>query len=160
MPNFVSIEVDDALDVPVDLLWQVAVDALVGDDIDDSELTIRIAGDDLLQQLNRDHRGIDEPTDVLSFPATDDDDFPDLEEDDEESGYLGDIAISLAAAGRNAAVTGTPLERELRHLVTHGVLHLLGYDHESDDDTAAMRAREVALLGDWVHAIWDAPPTH
>lgn len=156
MPAHVVVEVDEGLDVLADDLRRVAVNAIPEDARDLAELTIRISDDSLLQQLNFDHRGIDEPTDVLSFPAADDD-FPDSPE---ESGYLGDIAISLAAAGRNSELTGTPLEQELRHLVTHGVLHLLGYDHESEVDTAAMRAREVELLGEWVHAIWDAPPTH
>ncbi len=146
--------------VPVDELRRAA-GAAVSDQGDGAAvaLTIRISGDELLQQLNHDHRGIDEPTDVLSFPASDDE-FPEGGEDLEGGAYLGDVAISLPAARRNAELTGTPLSRELEHLVTHGVLHLVGYDHESEADTAAMRAREVGLLGDWVHAIWDAPPTH
>lgn len=154
-----SFEIDSEFDLPVDQLRLVVVAAIPEDEHGDVELTIRISGDELLQQLNCDHRGIDEPTDVLSFPATDDE-FPDPEDPPDEGTYLGDIAISFPAAVRNAELTGTPLERELQHLVTHGVLHLLGYDHESEADTAAMRAREVELLGDWVHAIWDAPPTH
>ena len=150
----VTFDVDEGVDVPLAELRAAADSAL--DDPAAEELTVRITGDDFLQQLNREHRGIDEPTDVLSFPATDDD-FPD---DEELDGYLGDIAISVPAARRNSELTKTPIERELRHLVVHGVLHLLGFDHETDDDTVLMRAREVELLGDWVHAIWDAPPTH
>jgi probable rRNA maturation factor len=156
MSTDISVEVDEDLDVDIDELLRTAAGAIPEAARDEAELTIRISGDALLRQLNRDHRGIDEPTDVLSFPA-EDDEFP---ADPDEGAYLGDIAISLPAARRNAELTGTPLDRELRHLVTHGVLHLLGYDHESAEDTAAMRAREVELLGDWVHAIWDAPPTH
>lgn len=150
----VTFDVDEGLDVPLEEL-RVAADSAL-DDAGADELTVRITDDELLQQLNREHRGIDEPTDVLSFSAVDDD-FPDEED---EGGYLGDIAISLPAARRNSELTGTPIEREVRHLVVHGVLHLLGFDHETDDDTALMRAREVELLGDWVDAIWDAPPTH
>ncbi len=149
----VTFDVDEGLEVPLTELREAADSALANREAE--ELTVRFTGDDFLRQLNREHRGIDEPTDVLSFPATDDG-FPDEEPD----GYLGDIAISIPAARRNAELTGTPFERELRHLVVHGVLHLLGFDHETDDDTASMRAREVELLGDWVHAIWDAPPTH
>ena len=152
----ISIEVDDGLDVAVDELRAAAAQAIPEDESESATLTIRIAGDDLLQELNHDHRGIDEPTDVLSFP-TGDDEFP---RDPDDAGYLGDVVISLAAAGRNAAATGMALDREMRHLVTHGVLHLLGYNHESAEETAAMRGREVELLGDWVNAIWDAPPTH
>jgi len=123
-----------------------------------TQIAIRITGDEFLQELNLTHRGIDAPTDVLSFP-TGEVHFP-AGEDDEIDSYLGDIAISVPAMYRNAKLTGTPPDRELRHLVTHGVLHLLGYDHESDENQARMRGREVALLGDWVNAIWDAPPTH
>jgi probable rRNA maturation factor len=172
MPAHVTLEVDPDLAVDNVALRATANAALAAPTPEgngapeDAALTIRIAGDALLQQLNRDHRGIDEPTDVLSFPAADDDaDFPpgEASEDSqasEDAAYLGDVAISLPAAQRNSEATGTPLDRELRQLVTHGVLHLLGYDHEAPEDTAAMRAREVALLGDWVNAIWDAPPTH
>jgi len=155
----ILVDVDEGLDVDVEGLRGVAANAVSQAERDAVELTVRISGDDLLQQLNREHRGIDEPTDVLSFPA-EDDDFPSEGGEPKGAPYLGDIAISLAAAKRNAELTGTPLERELQHLVTHGVLHLLGYDHESEAETAAMRAREVELLGEWVHAIWDAPPTH
>jgi probable rRNA maturation factor len=156
----VVFEVDEVVDVDVDQL-RVAAETAAAEFVDgrdsiDVELTVRLARDALLWRLNREHRGIDEPTDVLSFPAIDDE-FPD---DPEDATYLGDVAISFPAAQRNVELTGMPLDRELRHLVTHGVLHLLGYDHGSTEDTAAMRAREVELLGDWVHAIWDAPPTH
>jgi probable rRNA maturation factor len=125
----------------------------------EAQLTIKITGDELLQELNRSHRGIDAPTDVLSFPAEQDDDFP-AGENNEDHTYLGDIAISIPAVHRNAQLTGTPVDRELQHLTAHGLLHLLGYQHDSDEDEARMRAREVELLGDWVNAIWDAPPTH
>lgn len=153
----VYLEIDDGIAVDVDALRGAAEAAVEGGD---GDLTIRISGDEFLQSLNREHRGIDEPTDVLSFgmiSGSEDESFDDHDEDGE---YLGDVAISVDAARRNAALTGTPLDRELRHLVTHGVLHLLGFDHEAAEDAALMRAREVELLGDWVHVIWDAPPTH
>ena len=153
MADEIHLEVDEGIDVSVEALTAAAYAAV--SERADSELTIRISRDELLQQLNREHRGNDEPTDVLSFPVADDG-FP----GGAEAGYLGDVAISVAAARRNAEATGTPLERELRHLVTHGVLHLLGYEHDGVDETARMREREVELLGEWVHAIWDAPPTH
>ena len=161
MTNRIELDVDDAYaaQVPSTELLALLEDVLAAESVEAAaQLTIRITGDELLQELNRTHRGIDAPTDVLSFPA-EDDDFPPGEDGESES-YLGDIAISVPAVHRNAQLTGTPPDRELRHLVTHGVLHLLGYDHDSDEDEARMRAREVVLLGDWVNAIWDAPPTH
>ena len=82
-----------------------------------------LAGDGLLRRLNRDYRGKDRPTDVLSFPG-----------DGGESG-LGDVVISVATAERNARGLGRTLLQELDVLALHGFLHLLGYDHETDDGT-------------------------
>ena len=159
--NRIDLDVDDAYadQVPATELRALLEDVLAAESVAaDARLTIRITSDELLRELNRTHRGIDAPTDVLSFPA-EEDDFP-PGEDNESDSYLGDIAISIPAVHRNAELTATPADRELRHLMTHGVLHLIGYNHESDADEARMRAREIALLGDWVNAIWDAPPTH
>ncbi len=159
--NRIELEVDDryADQVPSVALLALLESILVAETVTpDAQLTIRVTDDELLQELNHTHRGIDAPTDVLSFPA-EDDDFP-TSEDNEDAGYLGDVAISIPAVHRNAELTGTPVERELQHLTAHGLLHLLGYEHDSDEDEARMRAREVELLGDWVNAIWDAPPTH
>jgi probable rRNA maturation factor len=87
------------------------------------ELALVLAGDRLLHRLNRDYRGKDRPTDVLSFPG-----------DGGEAG-LGDVVISVEAAGRNARGLGRTLGQELEVLALHGFLHVLGYDHETDDGT-------------------------
>ncbi|HKY31343.1 MAG TPA: rRNA maturation RNase YbeY [Candidatus Polarisedimenticolia bacterium] len=78
------------------------------------------AGDDLLRELNRRYRGKDRPTDVLSFPSG-------------EEGHLGDVVISSPTARRQARRKGHPAAAEARVLILHGFLHLLGYDHETDD---------------------------
>ena len=85
------------------------------------EVAVVLAGDGLLRRLNRDYRGKDRPTDVLSFPG-----------DGGESG-LGDVVISVATAERNARGLGRTLLQELDVLALHGFLHVLGYDHETDD---------------------------
>jgi probable rRNA maturation factor len=87
------------------------------------EVSLVLAGDALLRRLNRDYRGKDRPTDVLSFPG-----------DGGEAG-LGDILISVETAGRNARRLGHGLGKELDFLALHGFLHVLGYDHETDDGT-------------------------
>jgi rRNA maturation RNase YbeY len=87
------------------------------------ELALVLAGDGLLRRLNRQYRGKDEPTDVLSFPG-----------EGGEQG-LGDIVISVATAERNARRLGRTLAQELDVLALHGFLHVLGYDHETDDGT-------------------------
>ena len=85
------------------------------------ELSLVLAGDGLLRRLNRQNRGKDKPTDVLSFPG-----------EGGEAG-LGDIVISVAKAERNARRLGRTLPEELDVLALHGFLHVLGYDHETDD---------------------------
>jgi probable rRNA maturation factor len=85
------------------------------------EIALVLAGDGTLHRLNRDYRGKDKPTDVLSFPG-------------EEAG-LGDIVISVPTAERNARRLGRTLPQEIDVLALHGFLHVLGYDHETDDGT-------------------------
>jgi probable rRNA maturation factor len=95
------------------------------------EVTICFIGDREIAQLNRRFRGKSKPTDVLSFPANGAGAKEFASASDEE--ILGDIAISPQAARRNAKRFGRTLEDELRVLILHGVLHLAGYDHETDD---------------------------
>ncbi|HVF25150.1 MAG TPA: rRNA maturation RNase YbeY, partial [Anaerolineales bacterium] len=97
----------------------------------DSELTIVLTNDARLQELNRDFLGIDAPTDVLSFPAS---------ELDPETGarYIGDILISITRAESQARAAGHSLESEAQLLVVHGVLHLLGHDHAEATEKARM----------------------
>jgi probable rRNA maturation factor len=87
------------------------------------EVTVVLAGEGLLRRLNRDYRGKDRPTDVLSFPG------PGGEEG------LGDVVISVPTAARNAGRQGHSVQRELDVLALHGFLHVLGHDHETDDGT-------------------------
>jgi probable rRNA maturation factor len=101
-------------------------------------LTILLAGDDRLRELNRLYRGYDEPTDVLSFPSGES--FPEIES------YLGDIAISVPMAGRQAAQGKHTLAEELVLLVVHGILHLLGYDHVEPSDRAEMWSVQHRIL--------------
>jgi probable rRNA maturation factor len=119
------------------------------DGIDEVSVTLLIAGDELLQRLNREHRGVDEPTDVLSFAEESGELLPSPEGGPR---YLGDIAVSIERATVQAEKAGLTLDEELQHLVLHGMLHLLGYDHETDDDDAKMSAREEAVLGAGIHA--------
>ncbi|MGB4870684.1 MAG: rRNA maturation RNase YbeY [Candidatus Promineifilaceae bacterium] len=105
------------------------------------ELSVLLTDDAQIQQMNRDFRGVDKPTDVLSFPAGEA--LPGMEDADP---YLGDIAISVPYAARQAAQAGHDLAGELQLLVIHGVLHLLGYDHDDPEEKAAMWAAQTAVL--------------
>lgn len=113
-----------------------------------AEVTLVIASDELLQQLNRDYLGIDAPTDVLSFAAQEDseDNDPLFVTAPEAENYLGDVIISYPMAERQALAAGHPVHDELCLLVVHGVLHLLGYDHATEEEEAAMWAAQDEVL--------------
>jgi probable rRNA maturation factor len=141
-----------APDVDVAALEAMVAAALADDAVEEgAALTLLLADDAELRALNREHRSADEPTDVLSFPADEGDVFPG-DAADADARYLGDIAISLDTVRRQAADLGLAFDLELRHVALHGVLHLLGYDHATPDDEAAMRAREERVLGATIHA--------
>lgn len=105
------------------------------------ELTILLADDAIVRDLNRRFRGIDKPTNVLSFPAEDDAPRPAA-----VRAVLGDVAVAFETARREAEAEGISLADHLAHLVVHGVLHLRGYDHERAADADTMEALEVAIL--------------
>ena len=100
-------------------------------------VTVLLTSDERLRQLNRNFAGEDYVTDVLSFEAHPDDDFPDsINECSGDS--IGDVAISIPQTERQASEKGIPFERELAMLAIHGTLHLLGYDHASPDEEKMM----------------------
>jgi probable rRNA maturation factor len=143
------------VDAPVDmaLLERTAAIVLEAELDEPAEMSFVLVGDAAIRELNRNWRGYDEPTDVLSFglserskPAVDDEEpFP-FPRDPEDVLHLGEVVISYPTAERQAVEHARPLEEELRHLLIHGILHLLGYDHAEAEEEIAMRAREVALL--------------
>jgi probable rRNA maturation factor len=103
------------------------------------DLAILLADDARLSALNATFRGKYSPTNVLSFPAAGD-------ASASETPNLGDIALAFGVCAREAAEQGKSLAHHLQHLTAHGVLHLLGYDHESDAEAEAMEAAERAIL--------------
>ena len=106
-----------------------------------AEVSILLCGDRRMRNLNRQHRGLDRTTDVLSFPMWDR--LPSAV----DHVLLGDIAISAPRAALQARQLGHSLGRELDRLVVHGMLHLIGYDHErSPRQAAKMRAKEGEIL--------------
>jgi probable rRNA maturation factor len=140
----VSIEVHGS-DVDVSRLRTTVRRVLRKERAEPAALTIRLTNDEELRRLNREYRGLDEPTDVLSFALGEGDPFPAEVGAVEE---LGDIAVSLDFAARQARDHGWTLDDEVAHLVVHALLHLCGHDHESGADALrAMRAREEHYLG-------------
>ena len=117
----------------------------------DVEISLSFVSLDEIHTLNREYRGVDRPTDVLSFPM-----FGDIEEleaacalQDGEEGQevpLGDVVICMDKIKEQAEEFGHSTERETVYLFTHSVLHLLGYDHETEEDKRIMRAREEEIM--------------
>lgn len=136
----ITIEIPPSILIEPEIVERAAAVALNHQAVeDDADLTIVLTDDEQLQDLNREFRDIDAPTDVLSFPAS---------ESDPETGrrYLGDVLISVQRAEEQAAAGGHPLEAELQLLVVHGVLHLLGHDHAEDKDKLGMWAAQAQIL--------------
>jgi len=102
---------------------------------DEPGVVVLLTSDDALADLNQRFRGKAGPTNVLSFPAS-----------ANPENHLGDVALAHGVCAREAAEQGKGLDQHLAHLVVHGVLHLLGYDHETDGEAEAMEALERSIL--------------
>jgi probable rRNA maturation factor len=111
------------------------------------EVSLVFTDSETVQELNRNYRGVDEPTDVLAFYmlSQQEADFSFVLPPDGVT-HLGEVIISYPQAVEQAREQGHPVEQELALLIIHGILHLLGYDHEEAEDEAEMRAREKELL--------------
>ncbi|QYK04238.1 rRNA maturation RNase YbeY [Shewanella zhangzhouensis] len=124
--------------LPSEAEFETWVRVALGDTLDEAELTIRIVDADESQQLNRDYRGKDKPTNVLSFPF---EAPPGM-----ELPLLGDLVICASVVENEALEQHKALEAHWAHMVVHGCLHLLGYDHIEDAEAEEMEALETTLL--------------
>jgi len=109
------------------------------------ELSVRLTDDERVRALNSEWRGKDKPTNVLSFPMAEEGDFV-LANVAEQELLLGDIVLARGVCEREAAEKDIPVERHATHLLVHGTLHLLGYDHHDEDQAVDMERREVRAL--------------
>ena len=128
--------------VPSSASFRKWVTAALADRDAPAEMAIRIVGADEGRKLNRTYRGKDYATNVLSFPA----ELPEGLPEDVELPLLGDLVICAEVVAREAAEQGKRPADHWAHLVVHGTLHLLGWDHEADDEAEAMEAREREIL--------------
>ena len=122
-----------------------AAASMVDADTGDAELAVMLTDDTGIRRLNLNWRGIDKPTNVLSFPA-----LPPTGAGgpDDAPRMLGDIAIAYETTRREADDEQKPFDHHLSHLAVHGFLHLVGYDHETDADAEAMENLERAILAE------------
>jgi len=146
----IGISVEEKFRGLVDVEWarKIARDALKAEGImPPYEVSLVFTDSETVQKLNRDYRGVDEPTDVLAFYM--------LPQKEGDSSFalppdgvlrLGEVVISYPQAVEQAKEQGHSTDKELALLIIHGILHLLGYDHEQPEEEAKMRAREGELL--------------
>lgn len=106
---------------------------------EDCEFTIRVVANQEIQELNRLYRHKDKPTNVLSFPF-------DVDLPEGEAVLLGDVVIASCVVAEEAKAQGKTLEAHWQHMIIHGLLHLLGYDHITDDEAEEMEGLEIEIL--------------
>ncbi|EGD52547.1 protein of unknown function UPF0054 [Thermoanaerobacter ethanolicus JW 200] len=118
--------------------------------IDNVEVSVSFVDNEEIRKLNKYYRGIDKPTDVLSFPLAEFEEtygeVEKIEEDSEEVQPIGDIVISLEKALEQSIEYGHSFEREVAYLTAHSMLHLLGYDHETEEERKIMREKEEEVM--------------
>lgn len=123
----------------IEIVKKSISEVLKEENLDDNvQVSISFVGDEEIQELNRDFRGVDSSTDVLSFPM--DDEFK-IEET-----ILGDVIINTKRVVEQAEEFGHSNTRELSYLTVHSILHLLGYDHMEEEDKTIMRAKEKSIM--------------
>ena len=152
----ISNDVESAIDVKATWLRRVVRCALASADLRDAvEVGLLLTGDDRVRQLNRDYRGEDRTTDVLAFALEESevafprppDALPSLGQVPSDAlPTLGQVVVSYPQAVRQAAEYGHTVEREVAFLVVHGLLHLLGFDHQRPDDEARMLSKQEAIM--------------
>ena len=142
----VQVDVQQAADEPSALSnsdiasWVARAVAASGSDAS-AELSVRVVDATEMQQLNREFRGKDKPTNVLSFPAGEIAGLP-----ADAAAPLGDLVVCASVVRDEAIAQGKALEDHWAHMIVHGTLHLLGFDHEDDDEAADMEGREIEIL--------------
>jgi probable rRNA maturation factor len=146
----IQVQIDEDFQALVDPAWVVSIvkKTLELEKVAaTAEVSVLITGQDMIQQLNRDYRNLDEPTDVLSFALT--------ETRDRRRKFrippdgilrLGDIIVSYPQAAKQAAEDGSATTQEVALLLVHGVLHLLGYDHAKTEEKTIMKGKELSVL--------------
>lgn len=153
-----SVETCEVQSWPDDLDWEMRAAAAVeaalaltpyarlGDAAPSVEISIRLTDDAEVHQLNRDFRGKDKPTNVLSFPQYDPDELAALANTDDGEILIGDIVLARETCAREAAEKSISMTDHATHLIVHGALHLVGYDHLDEVTADAMEAMEVKAL--------------
>jgi probable rRNA maturation factor len=144
MIHAVLVAVDEQVRAAIDSerLERLASAVMQREGLAPGEVSVLITDDEMVRRLNREYAGEDTPTDVLAFSLTEGEEFA----SPDDVVRLGDVIISYETARRQAAEAGRPVGDEVDHLLVHGILHLLGYDHAEPAEEERMRGREQELL--------------
>lgn len=130
-----------------EVMEKIALDSLQYEGFqEECEISISIVDNEEIHQINKQFRGIDRPTDVLSFPQLTFEEGEIMDRNEKGEVVLGDIIISLERAREQAAEYGHSLKREIAFLTAHSMLHLLGYDHMEPEEEAEMFAKQKEIL--------------
>lgn len=111
-----------------------------------AEINILLTDDITMKKLNQKHRGYDKPTNVLSFPSLEPSVIPNYKKQGQAPVILGDIALAFETIQKESLDQNKPFDHHLLHLTIHGVLHLLGFDHQQEEDAFAMESLEIKIL--------------
>lgn len=139
MTDITNISCNTSFDV--EKIERAVSETLIAHNSEECEVSVLLTDDPYMKQLNRDYREIDAPTDVLAFAMQGDEDNNGL-----NTNILGDVVISLETAERQANNESHSLEEEVTFLTVHGVLHLLGYDHQTHNEASIMFAKQESIL--------------
>ena len=145
----IGVQIEGKLRIDLEESWlrQVVEETLAIQDFgSEVELGLVITDDETVRELNRKYRGVDEPTDVLSFALLEKDDSATFIIPPDGILHLGEVIISYPQAARQAEENGHPIKQEMALLVVHGVLHLLGYEHDEPAREQEMRSLEERIL--------------
>ena len=146
--------------IEIDISWEIDEDKSIEEKIRetvksalevenatcDVYLSVVVTDNKNIQEINREQRNIDAPTDVLSFPGYEKEEWEELKNVQDEVMYIGDIVVSKERIIEQAEEYGTGFEREFCYLIAHGMLHLMGYDHMEEADKKIMRAKEEEVM--------------
>lgn len=146
--------------VELDISWEIQQDKGIEEKIErvvkcalsleqakcDVNLSVVITDNENIKEINREQRGIDNPTDVLSFPGYEKEEWNKLKVKEDEIVYIGDIVVSKERIIEQSKEYETGFEREFCYLIAHGMLHLMGYDHIEEDDRKVMREKEEEVM--------------
>lgn len=146
--------------IELDISWEIEIDTEIENKIKDTvkmaldtenavcdvNLSVVVTDNENIREINNEQRGIDKPTDVLSFPGFTKTEWEELKKNVNELVYIGDIVVSKEKIIEQAREYETGFEREFCYLIAHGMLHLMGYDHMEDDEKAIMRKKEEEIM--------------